>query len=146
MDPLFPHAHIVVGVLVFLIGFGLHFVGLLIAVVHRPLASRLGIWDKDLVPEYEHFELGIAKADVLLGWIYGVAALGLVLDASWGYRLAWFPGVVFVYHGLSFWFWTGHQKKAGRLLAGTANPLRTVWTSANLATGGLAIAIAWVAT
>jgi hypothetical protein len=49
----------------------------------------------------------------MIGWIYGIAAVGLVLNAQWAYKLAWFPGIILVCHGLSFWFWIGNQNKAG---------------------------------
>lgn len=143
MDPLFPYANVVAGVLVLVIGFGFHWLGQLVSIVNRPLAVKLGIWDKEVVPEYEHFERGIAVADVILGWIYGVAAIGLILNASWGYTLAWFPGVVLLYHSLSFWFWTENQRRAGHRVGFTENPGRTIWFLANFATGLLTIAVAW---
>jgi hypothetical protein len=143
MNSLFPHANIIAAILVFVIGFGLHWLGQLISVVNRPLAIKLGIWDREMLPEYAHFEHGIAMADAILGWIYGIAAIGLILDASWGYTLAWFPGVVFLYHSLSFWFWTENQRKAGYLVGFTKNPGRTIWFLANFTTGLLVIALAW---
>jgi hypothetical protein len=56
---------------------------------------------------------GIAAADVSLGWIYGVAGIGLILNTPWGYKLAWLLGVIMIYHALSSWFWSGNQKKNG---------------------------------
>ena len=145
MNPIFPYANIVAGLLVFVIGFGFHWVGQFIAVANRELAVKLGIWDKEIIPEYEHFERGIAIADVILGWIYGIAAIGLILDKQWGYKLAWFPGIVLLYHSLSFWFWTANQKQAGHRLAATENPVRGIWFLSNFITGILTIAMAWVA-
>ncbi len=145
MNQIFPYANVVAGLLVLVIGFGFHWIGQSIALANRDLAVKLGIGDKEVVPEYEHFERGIAVADVILGWIYGVAAIGLILDTGWGYKLAWFPGVVLVYHSLSFWFWTANQKKAGHRLVGTVNPTRTVWFLANFLAGLLTIAVAWAA-
>ena len=108
---LFPYANIVAGILIFIVGFGLHFIGQLISLVNREFAVRIGIWEKDMVPEFEVYERGIAVADVMIGWIYGIVAVGLILNVSWAFKLAWIPGVVMVYHGLSFWFWVGNQNK-----------------------------------
>ena len=63
--------------------------------------------------------------------------------AGWGYTLAWVPGVVLPYHAISFWFWTGNQRRMGHVTSTTQAPLRVGWTLANLVTGLLAIALAW---
>jgi len=94
-----------------------------------------------LLPEYKVYEHGIAVADVTIGWIYGIAGVGLVLGTQWGFKLAWFPGVVLIYHGISYWFWSRNQKRAGHQLL--AEPVRIGWTLANIGTGVLAVAIAW---
>jgi len=138
---IFPYANIIVGVLVLIVGFGLHFIGQLASLVNRDFAVRIGIWEKDMIPEFEVYERGIAVADVMIGWIYGIAAVGLILNVEWAYKLAWIPGVVLVYHGLSFWFWSGNQHKLGRPL--NTNRFRITWSTANLVTGILAIFIAW---
>ena len=138
---LFPYANIIGGILIFIVGFGLHFIGQLISLANRELAIRIGIWEKDMIPEFEVYERGIAAADVMLGWIYGIAAVGLILNVPWAYKLAWIPGVVMVYHGLSFWFWVGNQNKLGHHLNTTR--FRITWSAANLVTGILAILIVW---
>ena len=84
---------------------------------------------------------GIAAADVMIGWIYGIAAVGLILNAPWAYKLAWIPGVIMVYHSLSFWFWVGNQNKLGHSLI--TNRIRITWFTANFVTGVFAILIAW---
>jgi len=140
---LFPYANIVVGILIFIVGFGLHFIGQLISLVNREFAVRIGIWEKDMIPEFEVYERAIAVADVMIGWIYGIAAVGLILNAPWGYKLVWIPGVILVYHSLSFWFWVGNQNKLGHPLI--TNRLRITWFIANLVTGVLAIIVAWFA-
>jgi hypothetical protein len=80
---------------------------------------------------------------VAIGWIYGMAGVGLILGTAWGFRLAWFPGVILIYHGISFWFWTGNQMRSGHKLA--SDPLRIGWSLANMITGLLAILVAWSA-
>ena len=90
-DQLLPYANIVAGLLIFIVGFGLHFVGQLISLVNREFAVRIGIWEKDLIPEFEVYEKAIAVADVIIGWTFGVAAVGLIMDESWAYKLAWIP-------------------------------------------------------
>jgi len=64
-----------------------------------------------------------------------------VLGTEWGYKLAWFPGVVLVYHSISYWFWTGNRRKAGQKLV--SDSMRTGWPVANFLTGVLAILVAW---
>ena len=141
MRQLFPHANLVVGVLVLLIGFVFHWVGQLISLLSWDFATRLGLQERGLPPEYKVYEHGIAVADVAIGWVYGVAGIGLLLGAGWAYRLAWIPGVVLVYHSISFWFWTQNRRRAGHKL--TPDALRIAWSLANSITGILAILLAW---
>ena len=137
----FPYDNILVGVMVLVVGFVFHWIGQLIYILNWELAKKIGLVEKEILPEYEVYERAIAKADVAMGWIYGVAGVGLILGTQWGYKLAWFPGVVFVYHSLSFWFWTENRRKAGHKMMSDAG--RIVWFVANFITGILAIAIAW---
>ena len=141
---MFPYSNVVAGVLVLIVGFVFHFVGQLISVLDWELANRLGLQEKDAPPEYLVYEKGTAAADVALGWVYGVAGVGLILGTSWGFKLAWFPGVVLIYHGISVWFWYGNAKRAGHVML--SDPARVVWCLANLVTGVLAVAVAWNAT
>ena len=138
---LFPYANIVVGILIFIIGFILHWVGQIISVINWNLAARIGIVDKNIIPEFKVYERGIAAADAMIGWIYGIAAVGLILNATWAYKLTWIPGVILVYHGLSFWFWVGNQNKAGYPL--NSKGMRIGWSLSNLVTGISAILVAW---
>ena len=85
----------------------------------------------------------IAVADSMLGWTYAIAGIGLVADTAWGYVWAWLPAVVLTYHALSFWMWTGNQRRAGHTTSSTKSPFRVVWTLANLLTGLLALLVAW---
>ena len=79
-----------------------------------------------------------AKAAVEIVWmvIYVIAGVGLILGTKWGYKLAWFPGVLFVYHSISFWFWTRNQRRFW-------NKLISCFVVAKFITGVLAISIAW---
>lgn len=141
MNVLFPYDNVVVGILVIIIGFVLHWIGQLISVLNWEFATRIGLQEEGLLPEYKIYEHGIAAADSILGWIYGIAGTGLIIGAQWGFKLVWFPAVVFIYHGISFWFWTGNQLRAGHKLQ--SNSLRTGWSLINIITGLLAIIIAW---
>jgi hypothetical protein len=38
-------------------------------------AVKIGIWEKDIIRESEVYERGITVADVMIGWIYGIAAV-----------------------------------------------------------------------
>jgi len=142
-EQVFPYANVVVGVLIFVIGFLLHWVGQVISVINWELAARIGIVDKNIIPEFKVYERGTAAADSVIGWIYGIAAIGLILDIQWAYKLAWFPGVIFVYHGLNFWFWVGEQNKIGHPT--NSKGMRIGWSLINITVGILAILIAWVA-
>ena len=141
MNQIFPYANIIAGVLVLIIGFLFHWVGQFICLLNWEFATKIGVAEKGMVPEYRVYEEGIAAADVLMGWTHALAGIGLMLGTPWGVKLAWFPGVIFVYHSLSFWFWSKNQRKAGHQLMSDSG--RIIWFLANFLTGGLAILIAW---
>jgi hypothetical protein len=137
----FPYANIVVGILIFIVGFIFHWIGQLISVINWDFATNIGFQEKRLLPEYKVYEQAIASADVMIGWIYGIAAVGLVLNVHWAYKLAWFPGVIMIYHSFSFWFWAGNQRKSGHPM--TSSLFRVVWFLVNFVTGVLAVLVAW---
>ena len=138
---IFPYDNIIVGILIFIVGFIFHFIGQLISVINWEYAKKIGVQEKDMLPEYKVYEHAIAVADVLIGWIYGIAAIGLILNISWAYQLNWFPGVIFIYHSLSYWFWIGNQNKSGNKT--TSQGFRIGWFLSNLITGILCLLIAW---
>ena len=139
---MFPYANIVAGVLLFLVGFCFHWLGQLISVINWDLATKLNLQEKELLPEYKVYEHAIAVADSAMAWLYGVAAVGLILNAEWGYKLAWIPGTILLYHAISAWVWEGNRRKAGHRI--WTNSMRLVWCSANALTGVLALLVAWV--
>ena len=141
MDQIFPYANIVAGVLVLLVGFVFHWVGQLISIVNWDFATRLGLQEKGMTPALRVYEQAIAGADVAIGWIYGIAGVGLLLGTPWGYKLAMIPGAILLYHGISFYFWTGNQRKLGYTLFST--PLRSGWTVANVVSGLLTLIVSW---
>jgi hypothetical protein len=140
-EQLFPYANIVVGALVFIVGFLFHWLGQLISLINWEFAEKIGLQEKKALPEFKVYEHGIACADTILGWIYGVAAVGVFLNLTWAYKLLWFPGVVMIYHALSFWFYIGNQNKMGHPT--TSNTIRVTWFLANMITGILAVSVAW---
>jgi hypothetical protein len=93
--------------------------------------------------EFKVYEHAIAVADVAVGWTYGLAGVGIILDAPWSYRLIWVPGCILIYHGICALVWFGNQKKIGHQLL--SDNFRYIWSSANLITGILAVAVAWQA-
>jgi hypothetical protein len=141
MSQLFPGANIVAGVLVLVVGFVFHWIGQLISILNWDLATRIGLQEKRMLPEYKVYEHAIAVADVAIGWIYGIAGVGLILGTAWSYKLAWFPGVILIYQSISFWLWTGNRRKSGHQL--TSDSVRVVWSLANIITGVLTILVAW---
>lgn len=142
MDQIFPYANVVAGLLLLLIGFGFHFVGQALSVINWDLGTRLGLQEAGMRPEHKNYEHAIAVSDMLIGWTYGIAAVGLLIDASWGYAWAWIPGAILTYHAVGFWFWTGNHRKSGDHYSTTKDPMRSVWTVANLATGILSLLVA----
>ncbi len=141
MNQVFPYANIVTGILVLIVGFGFHWIGQLISVLNWELAMKIGLQEKNAPVEYKVYEHGFAITDILIGWIYGIAGGGLILNADWGFKLAWLPGVVLLYHSLSFWFWSRNQRNAGHRLM--TDSLRVGWFLANGLTGILTILVAW---
>jgi hypothetical protein len=55
-------------------------------------------------------------------------------------KLAWFPGVVLIYHSISFWFWAGNRRRLGHQFM--ADSMRIGWFVANFITGALSILVA----
>jgi hypothetical protein len=141
MDQLFPYTNILAGVLVLVVGFVFHWIGQLISVLNWDLATRIGLQDKRALPEYRVYEHAIAVADVAIAWTYGLAGVGLILGVPWGFKLAWVPGVVLIYHSISYWFWTGNQQRAGQQIV--SRSMRIGWFVANLVTGLLTVLVAW---
>ncbi len=138
---IFPFDYVIVGILIFIVGFIFHFIGQLISVINWEYAKKIGLQEKEMIPEYKVYEHAIAVADVLIGWIYGIAAIGLILNISWAYQLIWIPGVIFIYHSFSYWFWIGNQNKSGNKT--TSQAFRIGWFLSNFITGLLCILIAW---
>lgn len=141
LNDIIPYANIIAGILIFIVGFIFHFVGQLISVVNWDYATKIGFQEKKLLPEFKVYEHAIAVADVSIGWIYLIAAIGVILDISWAYKLAWFPGVIMIYHSVSVFFWMGNQTKLGHPM--NSNRFRISWFLLNFITGIMAISIAW---
>jgi hypothetical protein len=141
MNQLFTGANIVAGILVLVVGFVFHWIGQLISILNWDLATRIGLQEKGMLPEYKVYEHAIAVADLAIGWVYGIAGIGLILGTTWSYKLAWFPGVILVYHSIGFWLWTGNRRKSGHQL--TSDSVRIAWSLANMVTGVLAVLVAW---
>ena len=144
MNHLFPYDNIIVAVLLFIVGFVFHWVGQLISVVNWQFASKIGLQETRMLKEYKVYEHATAISDSILAWIYGVAAIGLVIGVPWSYKLAFIPGSILVYHSLNFWFYTRNQRNDGHILH--SNSLRIGWTVMNTLTGILSLIIAWNST
>jgi hypothetical protein len=142
MTPLFPYSNIVAGVMILIVGFCFHWTGQLVSIMNWDLATRFGLQEKNLVPEFKVYEHAIAAADGAVAWIYGVAAIGLFLNADWGYKLAWIPGSILIYHAISAWVWERNRREIGHKLWNET--MRIGWCGFNAATGILAIIVAWI--
>ena len=142
MDQIFPYANVVAGALVLIVGFGIHWGAQFLSVIDWDLGTKLGLQETGMRPEHKNYEQAIAAADSLIGWTYGVAGVGLLIDAPWAYAWAWIPGAILTYHALQFWFWTRNHRRSGDHYSTTKDPTRTVWTLANLGTGVLTMLVA----
>lgn len=80
-------------------------------------------------------------ADSLIGWIYGIAAIGLFLSVSWGNKLGWIPASIFIYHSINYWFRNLNRNRDGNKLV--SNSVRIAWSLTNFVTGLLTIFVAW---
>ena len=141
IDTIPYYANIIVGALIFIVGFCFHWLGQLISVLNWKLATKLGLQEKEMRPEYKVYEHAIAVADTAIGWLYGVVAVGLFLNIEWSYKLALIPGSILIYHSISAWVWEGNRRATGHRL--WSNSLRIAWCSINFLTGFLALIIAW---
>jgi hypothetical protein len=141
VSALFPHANIVAGILLLVVGFGGHFLGQAVSLLNWDLARRWGLQERGLLPQYQVYERAIAVADTAIGWVYGIAALGLLLGRDWGYTLAWMPGSILLYHAVSAWAWEANRRAAGH--GSWSEPFRIGWCGANALTGVLALLVAW---
>ena len=140
-NEIFPYANIIVGILILIVGFIFHWIGQLISVINWDYATKIGLQEKKMLPEFRVYEHAIAVADVMIGWVYGIVAVGLILNISWAFKLAWIPGVILIYHSISFLVWIGNQNRIGQKM--TSNSFRIVWFLANFITGILCILIIW---
>ncbi|MFX1275427.1 MAG: hypothetical protein ACFFBP_13985 [Promethearchaeota archaeon] len=138
---LFPFANLIVGILLFIVGVIFHWIGQLVSVINWEFARKIGIREKETLPEFEVYERGMAIAEALIGWIYGIAAIILIYNITGAFFLAWFPGSILIYHSLSYWFWIGYQNKTGNPTA--SQKYRITWSLLNFITGILCILIAW---
>lgn len=138
--------NIVVGTLVFVVAFLFHWAGQTFSLLNYEKAVKWGLQNDGLTPEMNSYELGIAVGDCAVGWTYGIAAAGLLLwnRTSWCYRMAWFPGVVLLYHSVCFYFWTAGWLNLGLDYPLCQPPVRHIWFGANLVTAISSLSVAWV--
>ena len=116
----------------------------MVSVLNWDYATKIGIQEEGLIPEFKVYEHAIAVSDVSIGWIYSLAGIGLILDTEWGNKLALISGAILVYHSIGFWSWNVNQRKLGHQLNSLS--LRIGWSVANMISGLLAIFVAWTST
>ena len=143
MEQIFPHANIIAGILAIVVGFLFHWLGQLISLINWEFATKIGIQEKGMPEEFKAYEYGLAVADVATGWIHGIIGVGLILSTQWSYKFAWITTAMLLYHGISFWFWTGKTKKLGYHI--TPDSTRIGWFIINIITGILIVMVAWKA-
>ena len=141
MSPLFPYANVLTAILLLIVGFGLHFVSQFISILDWERACRIGLQDKNIPPDALHYEHGTATADVAIAWIYGVAAIGLMMNAPWGYKLAFIPVSILLYHGMCAWEWERDRRAAGKGI--WTDGFRLARCGANILAGLAVLVVAW---
>lgn len=132
--------HILVGILVFIVGFIFHWIGQLISILNWDLATRIGLQEKKMLPEFKVYEHAMAVADVFVAWIYGIIGIALILGIPWASKIAWVPGIMLIYHSINYWFWISNQNKLGYQT--NSDRFRVIWFSSNIITGILAMLVA----
>ena len=141
MNELFPYSFIITAILIFIVGFMFHWLGQLTSIINWEFATKYDLQEKGLPKEYKVYEHAIGVADSLIGWVYGLASVGLFLRTSWGIKLTLITGSILLYHSLSFWFWTRNRRKDGNKLVSDTS--RIGWFLANFITGLLALVVGW---
>lgn len=139
MGELFPYANILAGSLVLIVGFGIHWLNQLSIFLHWELMPKdgFGIHTLANASKYDRF---VAVSDVTIGWIYGVIGIGLFMGTSWGYLLAWIPGLFITFEGISYWIVTGKKNLQG-IKYSYFN--RIEWSTLNIVTGLFILFVAW---
>lgn len=139
MGELFPYANILAGSLVLIVGFGIHWLNQLSLFMHWELMPKdgFGIHMLTNASKYDRF---IAISDVTIGWIYGIIGIGLFMGTSWGYLLAWIPGLFITFEGISYWIITGKKNLQG-IKYSYFN--RIEWSILNIITGLFILFVAW---
>ena len=134
----------VAGTLFLAVAFLFHWVGQTVSLINLDLAIKLGIQEDDIPPEFRAYELGIAVGDCALGWTYAFAGVGVLMKKQWGYRMAWFPSVILLYHSLCVIEWTAGWIRLGYDDLPLAQPsVRYSWFAANLACAVVGLYVAW---
>jgi hypothetical protein len=63
MNQIFPYANIIAGVLILIVGFIFHWAGQLISLLNWEFATKIGLQDKGLIPEYRVYDEAIAEVE-----------------------------------------------------------------------------------
>ena len=129
--------------LILIVAFGFHWVGQSFSLLDWATAAKIGLQEEKLPADMKIYEYGIAVGDACLGWTYGIAAVGIFLHRPWGFRMAWFPGAILLYHTICFMAWTRGRMDAGYYFAIDHPGARYSWFIANLVTAILSIYTAW---
>ena len=55
-EQLFTYANIAAGIVILIVGFIFHFIGQMISLINKLLAIKIGIWERNMIPEFEVYE------------------------------------------------------------------------------------------
>jgi len=137
------HLWIASGVLLLTIGFGRHWVWQLVYVLRSRTASSNPETKRSEATESLESLRRLALVEITTGWIHAISGVGVVTVSMWGARLAWISGVLLILLGLARWTVSARAASAAETHA--SRGVVALWGLVSLSTGGLAIAVAWLA-
>ena len=139
MGELFPYSNILAGSLVLIVGFGIHWLNQVANLLHWELMPKQGLVI-NIPVNTKKIERFISISDITIGWLYGIIGVGLYLGTSWGYTLAWIPGIMLTVEGISYWIMTNPKHATTKYFSYFT---RMEWSALNFFTGILIILVAW---
>ena len=113
-NEIFPFANIIVGILIFIVGFIFHWFFQLISAINWNYATKIGVQEKEMIPE----KVYLGKNDTPIKWFKAAK----VRHDKWVDMKRHFPGDPGVFYGNTFVF--SEIKQTVQLRLGTSGALK----------------------